>query len=120
MAGRVAGIVFTSLALVATAAATIAGSSAAWPLTAIVWLTSIPLMLSVHGARNHGTLDNASGVAAVLEAVEQLPPGLPLGVLITDAEEYSLPARERGRGRMSAHRPSRSTATVSTTTARSP
>lgn len=91
MAGRVAGIVFTSIALVATAAATIAGSSAAWPLATIVWLTSIPLMLSVHGARNHGTVDNASGVAAVLEAVEQLPPRLPLGVLITDAEEYSLP-----------------------------
>jgi putative aminopeptidase FrvX len=50
----------------------------------------MPLMLSVVGARNHGTLDNASGVAAVLEAVELLPASLSFGVLITDAEELAL------------------------------
>ncbi len=72
-------------------------------LLAAVWLFCLPLMLSVVGARNHGTLDNASGVATVLEAIEQLPPDLPIGVLISDAEEWALAgaaawARERAPG----------------------
>ena len=60
-------------------------------------------MLSVVGDRNHGTLDNASGVAAVLEAVELLPRRHDVGVLITDAEELALAgatawARDRRAG----------------------
>jgi Zn-dependent M28 family amino/carboxypeptidase len=77
-------------------------ADARWWLVA-VWLFCLPLILSVVGARNHGTLDNASGVAAVLEAVEQLPRDLPIGVLISDAEELALAgaaawARERVAG----------------------
>ena len=53
-------------------------------------LGAIPLILSYVGGRNHGTLDNASGVAAVLEAAEFLPSGSRVGVLITDAEELAL------------------------------
>jgi Zn-dependent M28 family amino/carboxypeptidase len=56
----------------------------------LAWLSAFPLLFSVVGGRNHGTLDNASGVAAVLEAAEQLPPEAHVGVLITDAEEFAL------------------------------
>jgi hypothetical protein len=47
-------------------------------------------MLSVVGQRSAGALDNASGVAAVLDAAAALSPALPIGVLIADAEELSL------------------------------
>ena len=47
-------------------------------------------MLSGVGARNQGTVDNASGVATLLEAAELLPRNLDVGVLITDAEELAL------------------------------
>ena len=47
-------------------------------------------MLSVVGRRNAGALDNASGVAAVLDAAAALLRPLPIGVLITDAEELAL------------------------------
>jgi Zn-dependent M28 family amino/carboxypeptidase len=57
---------------------------------AAVWLGALPLMLSVVGTRNHGTLDNASGVAAVLDAAALIPAACPIGVLITDAEELAL------------------------------
>jgi hypothetical protein len=88
---RVAGVVGSSAALVACVVAILGGfdHAAGW-LLAAAWLFSIPLMLSVVGTRNHGTLDNASGVAAVLGAVEQIPRDVPLGVLITDAEELAL------------------------------
>lgn len=56
----------------------------------LTWLASAPLVLSIVGDRNHGTLDNASGVAAVLEAAESLPLEANVGVLITDAEELAL------------------------------
>jgi hypothetical protein len=56
----------------------------------LTWLGSVPLMLSIVGDRNTGTLDNASGVAAVLEAAEELRVGPRVGVLITDAEELGL------------------------------
>jgi len=57
---------------------------------AALWIGALPLMLSFVGTRNHGTLDNASGVAAVLHAVELLPDAANVGVLITDAEELAL------------------------------
>jgi Zn-dependent M28 family amino/carboxypeptidase len=57
-------------------------------------------MLSIVGHRNSGTLDNASGVAAVLEAAEMMPATARVGVLITDAEEMGLAgARAWARGR---------------------
>jgi hypothetical protein len=55
-------------------------------------------MLSYVGDRNHGTLDNASGVAAVLEAAALIAPGAGVGVLITDAES-SVGRSARGRVR---------------------
>src|SRR5207237_632275 len=59
-------------------------------LFALACLGAIPLMLSYVGARNHGTVDNASGVAAVLEAAAAVPFSARVGVLITDAEELAL------------------------------
>jgi Peptidase family M28 len=87
---RMAGIVLTTLAIAALAIATIMDSPVATPLVVALWLTALPLMLSGVGARNHGTVDNASGVATVLEAAELLPRDLDVGVLITDAEELAL------------------------------
>ena len=56
----------------------------------LVWVGAVPLMASTVGSRNHGTLDNASGVAAVLEAAALIPMTARVGVVITDAEELAL------------------------------
>jgi hypothetical protein len=64
--------------------------SLATAFLAVAVLGSIPLMLSFVGSNNHGTLDNASGVAAVLAAAALLDTNTSVGVLITDAEELAL------------------------------
>ncbi len=59
-------------------------------------------LLALGGAGNAspGAVDNASGVAAVVAAAERLDPALPVGVLITDAEEVGLAgAHAWARGR---------------------
>jgi Zn-dependent M28 family amino/carboxypeptidase len=48
------------------------------------------LMSAAVGSNSNGAADNASGVAAVLEAASLVPRDRPFGVLITDAEELSL------------------------------
>lgn len=92
MIARVAGVVGTSIGVVAMVIVTFATTRVGVGLAALVftWASALPLMLSVVGDRNHGTLDNASGVAAVLEAAESIPATLRVGVLITDAEELAL------------------------------
>lgn len=93
MIARVAGVVGTSIGLIAMLVATFSARAGdAAPLVAMLftWISSVPLMLSVVGTRNHGTLDNASGVATVLEAVESIPASARVGVMITDAEELAL------------------------------
>jgi Zn-dependent M28 family amino/carboxypeptidase len=87
---RVAGVVVTAVALLGLAASLMLHPSTIADFLAVLWIGAIPLMLSVVGDRNHGTLDNASGVASVLAAVEMLPDTAPVGVLITDAEELGL------------------------------
>lgn len=91
MLGRVAGVVFVVAGIIAMLVEAALGAHGPWPLV-IVWLGGVPLIASFVGMRNHGTLDNASGVAAVLEAAELLPRGdiAAIGVLITDAEELAL------------------------------
>jgi len=42
------------------------------PILVLTWVGAIPLLLSVVGDRGPGAVDNASGVAAVLEAAELL------------------------------------------------
>ena len=62
-----------------------------WPLITIVGvLASIPVVASVVGSRSPGALDNASGVATVLLAVEQSPSDRSVGVLLTSGEELGL------------------------------
>ena len=53
-------------------------------------VASVPLLLSWVGTRGSGALDNASGVAAVLRAASIIDRAIPVGVLITSAEELGL------------------------------
>jgi hypothetical protein len=91
---RVAGVIVTSIAVVAALVVGLGPIAvpdrAAMTLVVLVWIGAMPLILSVVGDRNHGTLDNASGVAAVLEAAALVPRDARVGVLITDAEEMAL------------------------------
>ena len=94
---RVAGIVGTCavlLVLIALALRAMAGAdipARAWHLIAIVGaITSLPVMLSVVGARSPGALDNGSGIVTVLLAVDALPRSMPLGILLTSAEELGM------------------------------
>lgn len=105
MRARIVGVVGSSVAMLVFALLAVSGAPAGlttvWLI--LLWVFSIPLMLSVVGARNDGTLDNASGVATVLAAVDLLPRELPLGVVVTDAEELALAgaaawARDRAAG----------------------
>jgi hypothetical protein len=87
---RVAGVITLAIALIAlTISLWLHLSHASWAVW-FVWLGAMPLILSVVGTRNHGTLDNASGIAAVLEAASRIDPSKAVGVLITDAEELAL------------------------------
>jgi hypothetical protein len=100
---RVAGVIVVALSLIGLAAALSAWPERIGDFLAALWVGALPLMLSVIGDRNHGTLDNASGVATVLEAAALVPADVPLGVLITDAEELALAgasawARDRSPG----------------------
>lgn len=63
----------------------------------------IILCFAAVGSKSDGAADNASGVAAVLEATALIPAAASVGVLITDAEELALAGatawvhqRERG------------------------
>ena len=53
-------------------------------------VASVPLLLSWVGTRGSGALDNASGVAAILRAASIIDRAIPVGVLITSAEELGL------------------------------
>lgn len=53
-------------------------------------VAAVPLLISSVGTRGHGALDNASGVASILGAVRVMDADLPVGVVVTSAEEYGL------------------------------
>lgn len=102
MIARVLGVLVSSVGLLALTVLAVFGAPDALTraVFAVTCAGAVPLMLSYVGDRNHGTLDNASGVAAVLEAAALLAPGGRVGVLITDAEELALAgARAWARGR---------------------
>lgn len=68
-----------------------AGVRPYWLLIALLaGLSALPAMLCWIRNDSPGAVDNASGVAAVLLAVRQLPREVPVGVLITSAEELGL------------------------------
>lgn len=94
---RAAGIVVQSIGTAATillamaAALDMHAALDLWVTAAVVTLAgSIPVVLSVVGARSPGALDNASGVVTVLSAARRLRDMEGLGVLLTDAEELGL------------------------------
>lgn len=94
MLARVAGVLATAAGLIGLILLALLQASASTTLTWIVFglscVGAVPLMLSYVGARNHGAVDNASGVATVLEAAAMMPASSSVGVLITDAEELAL------------------------------
>lgn len=60
------------------------------PLTMAGIIALLPVAASTVGARSEGAIDNASGCVAVLLAARMHPPGAPLGVILTSAEELGL------------------------------
>lgn len=104
MLARVAGVIATAVGLIGLILLALLQTSASitltWILFGLACVGAVPLMLSYVGARNHGAVDNASGVATVLEAAALIPSSARVGVLITDAEELALAgARAWARGR---------------------
>jgi hypothetical protein len=95
-AARIAGVLFlvASLALAVVAAllqlAALPDRMAWWAALGAVVLGAPPVIASVVGVQSHGALDNASGVAAVLEAVGLMRPEVAIGVLLPSAEELGL------------------------------
>lgn len=65
-----------------------------WVLAALVLAAGLPLSFCVTGHDSNGAVDNASGVAAVLAAAEQLDPARAVGVLLTSAEELGMAGAE--------------------------
>jgi hypothetical protein len=65
-----------------------------WPLDMYLYqvgiVGAIILLIASVGSKSPGAADNASGVAAVLEAASLVRADKPIGVLITDAEELAL------------------------------
>ncbi|HVE79398.1 MAG TPA: M28 family peptidase [Gemmatimonadaceae bacterium] len=95
MLARAAGVVL-SVTVWATAIALLAAQWLGAPVDGWRWLAAagvaagLPVALSTVGSRSPGALDDASGVAAVLEAASRVAPARPLGVLLTSAEELGL------------------------------
>jgi hypothetical protein len=96
MAVRAAGVVLLAASMIAGIVMSIfqwrtgAGHSLWAPILIAGWIGALPVMLSVVGEKGPGAVDNASGVATVLEAAQLLGAGTNVGVLITDAEELAL------------------------------
>lgn len=90
MLARVAGVIVVAASLVGLVVGLVFSPEMVADCLAALWIGAMPLMFSVVGDRNHGTLDNASGVVTVLDAIAALPATTSVGVLITDAEELAL------------------------------
>jgi hypothetical protein len=96
MAIRAGGVILLSVATIGAVALSVIQwrtgvARDVWlPILVLTLVGAIPLLLSVVGDRGPGAVDNASGVAAVLEAAELLDARLAVGILITDAEELGL------------------------------
>ena len=100
MAARVAGI--AGSAIVWISAIALAGAGSAWKLSddwrSIGWpavgllglIAGVPVAASLVASRSPGAFDNASGVVSVLLVASRAPASLPLGVVITSAEELGL------------------------------
>jgi Peptidase family M28 len=93
---RVAGLVVLATALAVALAGVLLTLAGAWPRTlwwagaALATMGAAPVLASVIGNDSNGALDNASGVATVLEAAQTSAPDVPIGVLLSSAEELGL------------------------------
>ena len=103
---RVAGVValVTALAIaIAAVLLTLGGVTLRtlwWVGAALAAIGATPVLASLVGNDSDGALDNASGVATVLEAVQSSTRDAPVGVLLPSAEELGLAgARAWGRER---------------------
>lgn len=100
MLARASGITTTVVVWVAALGLLIAGlvgtlpplvRDAVWPwVGGLGALAALPVAASTVGGRSPGALDDASGVASVLEAARRLGAGSGVGVLLTSAEELGL------------------------------
>lgn len=90
MIARVLGVATLGVGIVALVVTSVVNAAGAPIALGVIGLGSIPLVLSIVGDDNEGALDNASGVAAVLDAAALLPTDCSVGVLISDAEELAL------------------------------
>lgn len=90
VAGVVASAVGVGLLAIVAIARVVPPQPVAWLLLGLSWLGAVVLMLSQVSDKNHGTLDNASGVAAVLDAASFIPVTARVGVVISDAEELAV------------------------------
>jgi hypothetical protein len=89
MAGRLL-LVALALAIVpAVLLATLAGASPWWWLATLV-LPAAFLALNIATDGTPGAVDNASGVLAVLAALDLLPADAPVGAILLDGEELGL------------------------------
>jgi hypothetical protein len=93
---RVAGVVVLATALVvalAAVAVTLVGAPQRtlwWVGAALAAIGAVPVLASVVGNDSDGALDNASGVATVLEAAQSAMQDSAIGVLLPSAEELGL------------------------------
>jgi len=88
---RAAAIVACVIIWVAMTAMAVFHVKAGWDaVTIAAVLAGLPVAISTVAARSPGALDNATGVATVLLAARRVDPSVPLGVLITSAEELGL------------------------------
>jgi hypothetical protein len=86
-------LVFTVLAALSISISLSSLSITVTVLASIALLAAIPLIVCTVGNNSPGALDNASGVATVLAAAEQIvrnDPDASFGVLLTSAEELGL------------------------------
>lgn len=93
---RVAGIVLLAIGLLLTLVAlllTLGGSphrTLWWVAAAASAAGALPAVLALVGNDSDGAVDNASGVAAVLDTATRLSPNADVGVLLPSAEELGL------------------------------
>jgi len=88
-AGSIVACIVIGVAMMAMAAFRVDGL--AWQIvTLAAVLAGLPVAISTVGALSPGALDNATGVATVLLVAERVDRSVPLGVLITSAEELGL------------------------------
>jgi peptidase M28-like protein len=59
-------------------------------LLVVAAVSAVPIMFSWVGTGSDGALDNASGVATIIDAACRAELAFPLGVVLTSAEEYGL------------------------------